>query len=65
MMHLGEPSAHSPIDAVHVAVLQNDKLPEASFIACWMPSRHVEVSVEQTGVVELTRRRPRPLGPQH
>src|ERR1700739_2717795 len=53
MMHLGEPSAHSPMEAVHTALVQNDGLPEASFIACWMPSRHVEVSVVQTGVLEL------------
>jgi hypothetical protein len=53
MMHLGEPSAHSPMEAVHTALLQNDELPEASFIACWMPARHVEVSVVQTGVLEL------------
>ena len=53
MMHLGEPSAHSPMEAVHTALLQNDELPEASFIACSMPARHVEVSVVQTGVLEL------------
>jgi hypothetical protein len=41
------------MEAVHTALVQNDELPEASFIACWMPPRHVEVSVGQTGVLEL------------
>jgi hypothetical protein len=53
MMHLGEPSEHPPMEAVHKALVQNDGLPEASFIACSMPSRHVVVSVVQTGLLEL------------
>src|SRR6266436_7072719 len=53
MMHFGEPSAHTPMEAAHTVPVQNDGLPEASFIACSMPSRHVEVSVVQTGLLEL------------
>src|SRR6266446_4808707 len=53
MMHLGEPSAHPPMVGVHTALVQNDGLPEASFIACLMPLRHVGVSVVQTGLLEL------------
>jgi hypothetical protein len=52
-MHLGEPSAQTPIEAAHKALVQNDGLPEESFIACWMAPRHVEVKFEQTGVLEL------------
>jgi hypothetical protein len=53
MMHLVELSAHPAMEAVHAALVQNEGFPEASFITCWMPARHVEVSVVQTGVLEL------------
>jgi len=47
-MHLGEPSAHDVIKAVHPEPVQNDEFPVASFIAVLMPLRQAVVSDTHT-----------------